>query len=203
MKKIAAAFALSFTAVVAVCKPATEILSLDRVFTVDEFDRDFALRQRVLATCNSNPGQLRNDPNCVNSLASHLGNGADEDRQYQARRVAAAQDIGVIMVGLMLYRLDNGAYPTQKQGLRALTQKPSIAPVPSNWKEGGYLQSLPNDPFGHPYRYLDPGVHGDIDVYSVGSDQLAGDESAVIGSWQPWVHKYTEAVMKQAESAAQ
>ena len=134
---------------------------------------------------------------------SHLGNGADEDRQYQARRVAAAQDIGVIMVSLMLYRLDNGAYPTQKQGLRALTQKPSIAPVPSNWKEGGYLQRLPNDPFGHPYKYLDPGVHGDIDVYSAGGDQLAGDESAVIGSWQPWVHKYTEAVMKQAQSSAQ
>ena len=203
MKKFATAFALSFTTVVAVCKPATEIPSLDRVYTVDEFDRDFALRQHVLAACNSNPGQLRNDPNCVNSLTSHLGNGEDEDRQYQARRIAAAQDIGVVMVGLMLYRLDNGPYLTQKQGLRALTQKPSIAPIPSNWKEGGYLKSLPNDPFGHPYRYLDPGVHEEIDVYSVGSDQLARDESAVIGSWQPWVHKYTEAVMKQAESAAQ
>ena len=97
MKKFATAFALSFTTVVAVCKPATEIPSLDRVYTVDEFDRDFALRQHVLAACNSNPGQLRNDPNCVNSLTSHLGNGEDEDRQYQARRIAAAQDIGVVM----------------------------------------------------------------------------------------------------------
>ncbi|MCG1041161.1 type II secretion system major pseudopilin GspG [Mycetohabitans sp. B8] len=107
-------------------------------------------------------------------------------RPDQARRVAAGQDIHTIMDALKLYRLDNGRYPTQEQGLRALIQKPSTDPVPNNWKEGGYLEKLPNDPWGNPYQYLNPGVHGEIDVFSYGADGKPGGEGndADIGSWQ-------------------
>src|SRR5258708_38689038 len=69
-------------------------------------------------------------------------------RPDEARRVAAKQDIGTVMQALKLYRLDNGRYPTQEQGLRALIEKPSTDPVPNNWKDGGYLERLPNDPSG-------------------------------------------------------
>ena len=187
--------AIALTGILAACKPATQVPSLDRIYTVDEFDRDFDLRQRVLAACDSNPGQLKSDPNCVNSSASHLGAGREEDRQYEAKRIATAQDIGVIMSTLMLYRLDNGAYPSQEQGLRALTEKPSVAPVPGNWHAGGYLERLPSDPFGHPYQYVNPGVHGEIDVYSLGADGRSGGDgaNADIGSWQPWVQAYVSA----------
>jgi len=51
-------------------------------------------------------------------------------RPDEARRVAAHQDIGTIMQALKLYRLDNGRYPTQEQGLRSLIEKPSTEPVP-------------------------------------------------------------------------
>ena len=104
-------------------------------------------------------------------------------RPDEARRVAAKQDIGSIMQALNLYRLDNGHYPTQDQGLLALTAKPATDPVPNNWKDGGYLEKLPNDPWGHPYQYLNPGVHGEMDVFSYGADGKPGGDAA-IGSWQ-------------------
>ncbi|WP_259461399.1 type II secretion system major pseudopilin GspG [Paraburkholderia fungorum] len=107
-------------------------------------------------------------------------------RPDEARRVAAKQDIGAVMQALNLYKLDNGRYPANDQGLRALVEKPSTDPVPNNWKAGGYLERLPNDPWGNPYQYLNPGVHGDIDVFSYGADGKAGGEGndADIGSWQ-------------------
>lgn len=106
------------------------------------------------------------------------------DRPDQARVVAARQDIGGIMQALKLYRLDNGRYPTQAQGLQALVQRPDVAPQPNNWRS--YMDRLPNDPWGAPYQYLNPGVHGEVDVFSFGADGQSGGEGndADIGSWQ-------------------
>jgi len=106
-------------------------------------------------------------------------------RPDEARRIAAKQDIGTIMQALKLYRLDNGRYPSQEQNLTALVQKPATDPIPNNWKDGGYLERLPNDPWGNPYKYLNPGVHGEIDVFSLGADHAAGGEGsgADIGNW--------------------
>ena len=107
-------------------------------------------------------------------------------RPDEARRVAAKQDIGTIMQAMKLYRLDNGRYPTQEQGLRALIEKPTTEPATPNWKEGGYLERLPADPWGAQYQYLNPGVHGEIDVFSYGADSKPGGDGndADIGSWQ-------------------
>ncbi|WP_310633425.1 type II secretion system major pseudopilin GspG, partial [Paraburkholderia sp.] len=67
-----------------------------------------------------------------------------------------------------------------------LIQKPTTDPVPNNWKDGGYLERLPNDPWGNPYQYLNPGVHGEIDVFSYGADGKPGGagNDADVGSWQ-------------------
>ncbi|WP_304528860.1 MULTISPECIES: type II secretion system major pseudopilin GspG [unclassified Achromobacter] len=102
------------------------------------------------------------------------------DRPDQARQVAARQDIGGLMQALKLYRLDNGRYPTTQQGLQALVTRPENT---SNWR--AYLDRLPNDPWGHPYQYLSPGVKGEVDVFSFGADGKAGGEQndADIGSW--------------------
>ncbi|KVM66616.1 type II secretion system protein GspG [Burkholderia ubonensis] len=105
-------------------------------------------------------------------------NGKDE-----MRRLAARQDIGTVIQALKLYRLDNGAYPTQEQGLAALVQKPTGAPAPANWKEGGYLERMPPDPWGAPYQYRNPGTHGEIDVFSTGGGKGNASDS-VVGSWQ-------------------
>src|SRR3990167_56428 len=69
-------------------------------------------------------------------------------RPDEARVVAAKQDIAALMQALKLYRLDTKRYPTTEQGLHALVAKPSQAPVPDNWKTGGYVEKLPPDPSG-------------------------------------------------------
>jgi general secretion pathway protein G len=106
-------------------------------------------------------------------------------RPDEARQVAAKQDIASLMQALKLYRLDNFRYPATEQGLDALVKKPSTEPIPPNWKGGGYLDRLPKDPWGSPYQYLSPGVHGEIDVFSFGADQESGGEGdgADVGSW--------------------
>lgn len=104
------------------------------------------------------------------------------DRPDQARVVAARQDIGSLMQALKLYRLDNGRYPGNEQGLPALLGDKSLAPAGAGRV---YLDTLPNDPWGSPYQYLNPGVHGEIDVFSFGADGQTGGEGndADIGSW--------------------
>jgi len=106
-------------------------------------------------------------------------------RPDEARIIAAKQDIATLMQALKLYRLDNGRYPTTEQGLQALVVKPTTSPVPPNWKPGGYLDRLPMDPWGHAYQYLNPGLHGEIDVFSYGADGAPGGQGidADIGSW--------------------
>jgi general secretion pathway protein G len=108
-------------------------------------------------------------------------------RSDDARIVAARQDVATLVAALKLYRLDNQRYPTTDQGLKALTEKPTIEPVPNNWKTGGYLDKLPRDPWGNPYQYLQPGVHGELDVFSFGADGQPGGtgNDADIGSWDP------------------
>ncbi len=106
-------------------------------------------------------------------------------RPDEARIVAARQDIGGLMQALKLYRLDNRRYPTTEQGLQALVEKPTLAPLPDGWKAGGYVERLPLDPWGKPYQYLSPGLRGEIDVFSFGADGIAGGEGqdADIGNW--------------------
>ncbi len=107
-------------------------------------------------------------------------------RPDEARITAARQDIASIMQSLKLYRLDNMRYPTTEQGLQALVKQPTTPPLPQNWKGNGYLERMPNDPWGQPYQYLQPGLHGEIDVLSLGADSAPGGEGndADIGSWQ-------------------
>ena len=107
------------------------------------------------------------------------------DRPDEARKVAAKADVAAIVQALKLYRLDNGFYPATDQGLAALVQKPASAPVPGNWKQGGYLERLPKDPWGGDYQYLSPGVKSEIDVFSLGADRARGGEGsgADIGNW--------------------
>jgi general secretion pathway protein G len=106
------------------------------------------------------------------------------DRADDARATAARTDVNNLMQALKLYRLDNQRYPTGEQGLQALVQRPGAGPNPPNWKP--YLDKLPNDPWGRPYQYLNPGVQGEIDVMSLGADGQPGGEgkNADVGSWQ-------------------
>ena len=106
------------------------------------------------------------------------------NRASDARVTAARTDVNNLMQALKLYKLDNQRYPSAEQGLEALVRKPTAGPGAPNWKP--YLDKLPADPWGKPYQYLNPGLKGEIDVFSFGGDGQAGGEGndADIGSWQ-------------------
>jgi general secretion pathway protein G len=93
------------------------------------------------------------------------------DRPDTARLVKAQSDIRALESALNLYKLDNFNYPSTDEGLEALVPK--------------YIARLSNDPWGKPYLYLSPGLHGDMDVYTLGADGLQGGTgmNADIGNW--------------------
>ncbi|MDE1337278.1 type II secretion system major pseudopilin GspG [Vibrio aestuarianus] len=107
-----------------------------------------------------------------------LGNKEKADQQK------AITDIVALENALDMYKLDNSVYPTTDQGLEALVTKPS-SPEPRNYRDGGYIRRLPNDPWGNPYQYLSPGDNGTVDIFTLGADGQEGGEgvNADIGNW--------------------
>ncbi len=100
----------------------------------------------------------------------------------QADHQKAVSDIVALENALDMYKLDNVRYPTNDQGLEALVTKPESDPAPKNYKTGGYIKRLPQDPWQNAYQLLSPGEHGVIDVFSMGPDGQAGTEDD-IGNW--------------------
>lgn len=108
-------------------------------------------------------------------------------RGEQARKTAAKADIeSNLAATLDLYELDNGRYPTTEQGLKALVEKPTSAPVPNSWN-GPYLKkkkTVPQDPWGHDYIYASPGKNNtdDYDLSSYGPDGIESNDDIV--NWE-------------------
>lgn len=107
-------------------------------------------------------------------------------RQEQAQIEKARADIQALSSALKLYKLDNFNYPSTQQGLEALVSRPGGDPPAKNWQDGGYIEQLPDDPWGNDYQYLSPGQHGAFDLWSYGSDGKPGGEDAAtdIGNWK-------------------
>ena len=109
-------------------------------------------------------------------------------RPEEARRMKARVQIESIETALKLYKLDNGMYPSTEQGLDALVEAPTVGQLPKKWREGGYLEKgkVPKDPWDNDFVYLCPGLHGDFDLTSYGSDGEPGGEGndADINSWE-------------------
>lgn len=98
----------------------------------------------------------------------------------------ARADIALIEQGMEMYRLDMFNYPAAGEGIAALTTAPAGLAQPDRYRRGGYLKRLPDDPWGKPYQYANPGTHGAIDIYSLGADGQPGGEgeNADIGNWR-------------------
>ena len=109
------------------------------------------------------------------------------DQADDARIKKVHADFSAIETALSMYRLNNYNYPTSEQGLQALVQRPTIDPIPTNWKKGGYLKDMPLDPWQRPYLYLSPAEFSDdeFEIYTLGADGINGgeDQNADIGSW--------------------
>ena len=94
----------------------------------------------------------------------------------KARVTRAQADIRAIETALDLYRLDNFKYPPTDQGLQALVKQP-VDPTITNYRSGGYLSTVPKDPWNNPYLYASPGTDGrDYDIISYGRDGKPGGE---------------------------
>lgn len=108
----------------------------------------------------------------------------------KARVVKAQADVRTIESALNMYKLDNFHYPSTEQGLRALIEQPTQPPEARNWRAGGYINSLPLDPWGNPYQYLSPGQHSAVDVFALGADGKVGGEGndADVGNWDTQRH---------------
>ena len=96
------------------------------------------------------------------------------NRPNDARKAKIINDIKVIETALDLYKLDNGKYPNEKNGLEVLTDI-----------DKKYINRVPNDPWGNKYRYRNPGKFGLIDIWTFGADNIEGgeNENADIGNW--------------------
>ncbi|MCK9172682.1 type II secretion system major pseudopilin GspG [Desulfuromonas thiophila] len=108
------------------------------------------------------------------------------DRPEQARRTKAEMQVRSLEEALGLYKLDNGQFPSTEQGLQALVTKPQSGRIPLRYREGGYINKVPQDPWGGTYIYLSPGLHGEFDLLSYGADGEAGGEGkdADVRSWE-------------------
>ena len=97
-------------------------------------------------------------------------------RTDDARVTATRAQIQNFETALKLFKTDNGFYPDTQQGLESLIEKPTAGRLPKNYKEGGYLEQrkIPLDPWGNPYIYLSPGLHGEFDIVSYGADGKEG-----------------------------
>ena len=90
----------------------------------------------------------------------------------KARTETAKAQISSLSTALELYALDNGGFPPQQIGLRALVQPPAGQP---RWK-GPYIKRADGliDPWGRPYLYRFPGRAGQPELYSLGRDNAPG-----------------------------
>ena len=90
-----------------------------------------------------------------------------------AKSKTAGVQIADLDKSLELFKLDVGRYPTTEEGLNALVAKPRSV---NGWT-GPYLKGgVPSDPWGHPYRYANPGANGGIEIISLGADGTPGGD---------------------------
>lgn len=104
----------------------------------------------------------------------------------EARRTQARVQVGTFETALELYKLDNGSYPSTEQGLQALMTQPTVGKLPRKWRDGGYIDKLPKDPWRFEYIYLSPGIYRNFDISSYGDDNEPGGEGkdADVNSWE-------------------
>ena len=82
----------------------------------------------------------------------------------QSKTKAASIQIDSLGSAIDLFRLEEGRYPSEEEGLEVLV--------------GGTLKKADAliDPWGRPYLYRFPGENGDYDLYSLGADDQEGGE---------------------------
>ena len=87
---------------------------------------------------------------------------------------------------LEIYKFNELSYPTTSQGLDALVKPHSELKNPFLYPEGGYISSIPKDPWGREYIYEYPSRRSlKYDLYTLGADGIEGGsgEDSDVGNW--------------------
>jgi general secretion pathway protein G len=101
----------------------------------------------------------------------------------KAKRIKAQADISALKTALDRYYLDNGSYPSTDQGLPALISAPQNGKVPADYPPGGYIERIPNDPWGNGYVYQSDGDNYVLKSYGAdGVEGGAGKNADIDGS---------------------
>lgn len=107
-------------------------------------------------------------------VTKYLGKAKSQTARVQVEALSAAVDAFVV---------DVGRPPTDEEGLQGLLSAPGDA---SAW-DGPYIKKAASltDPWGRPYRYRNPGQHGEYDVYTLAADDKEGGDgdASDIGNW--------------------
>lgn len=105
----------------------------------------------------------------------------------RAKVVSTRSEIQALSMALDSYYLDNGRYPTEDQGLKALWERPSLEPAPQYWS-GPYVNKNDfTDSWDNDYEFNVPGESGlPYSLTSLGSDGYPGGEGNAqdIHSWE-------------------
>ena len=89
---------------------------------------------------------------------------------------AAKQDIKKMEQAMLMFKINQGSYPTQQQGIKSLIENPGNLKKPGKYPSGGFINKLPDDPWGNDYVYIYPGRYGEFDIISYGADGQPGGE---------------------------
>ena len=92
-------------------------------------------------------------------------------RTDEARIVKAKADMKAVEEALNLYRLDSGLYPSTDQGLSALVEKPTTGDPPRNWRDDGYLERVPVDPWDREYLYASDGSRYTLQTFGADGEE--------------------------------
>ena len=105
-------------------------------------------------------------------------------RSEDAKIGATQATMKNIRTALGMYETDNGKFPTLEQGLSALIEIPSSAPIPKKYPKDGYLDTkeLPKDGWGNEIKYIIPGEKNTngYDLRSAGPDEQAGNDDDIV-----------------------
>ena len=100
-----------------------------------------------------------------------------------AKDTRVDSDLQAIGLALQSYESRALRMPTTEQGLMALVEKPTLEPIPENYR--AFMEELPKDPWGLPYKYRFPAQKSKkpYDVWTAGPNGIDGDEDD-LGNWK-------------------
>jgi len=82
----------------------------------------------------------------------------------RAKKQRARSDVATYSGAVDSYYLAHGFYPDNREGLKALAPE--------------FIKVLQNDPWGHPYQYVQPGKDHPYDIICYGADGKEGGSGA-------------------------